>query len=120
MDEYISLKLKRELVLQCRIENLSGNLFHNFYEKSTWFASSFLKLFFTLRRKFIFHLAFEKFFILFFPCATRTFVFKSDVEIPTALPLHLKLLGLWSLEVFWDGKWSFLYDHNRSRRTEFA
>jgi len=50
------------------LEDLSGNLFRNFFEKSTWVASSSYpsfssssKLLFTLTRKFIFHLAFEKF-----------------------------------------------------------
>jgi hypothetical protein len=62
-----SLEVRRKnWVLQFIIEDLSGNLFRNFFEKSTWVASSFLKLLFTPPRKFIFHLAFEKFLFFYF------------------------------------------------------
>jgi len=43
-------------------------------------------------------------------------VFKGGVEV--LLPWFC--IRSWSLEVFWNGKWSFLYNYNRSARTKLA
>lgn len=50
MNEHSRLRWERGVkILQCRI-GLSGNLFRDFNEKSTWFASSFLNSFYPTKK----------------------------------------------------------------------